>query len=127
MIPGAAPQPRGDTNTTGEGRQMTETSWTDDDPMTFVTVWEPEAGREQELFEILRSQTETWMTKLPGFRSTRLYLEDDGKHIVSATEWDNSAAHAAAQANPSFGPLLAEAIAFSKRTSMRCHSFRVIA
>ena len=60
----------------------------DNQPVTQITVVEPEAGKQAEALSLMRERAR-FMSRQPGFVSISLHRSLDGRRIVNYVQWQN--------------------------------------
>jgi heme-degrading monooxygenase HmoA len=73
----------------------------DQQPVTQVTVIEPEPGKQAEALSLMAERAR-FMARQPGFVSISLHRSLDGKRIVNYIQWQNRDLLAAAHKSPEF-------------------------
>jgi heme-degrading monooxygenase HmoA len=74
---------------------------TDNQPVTQITVVEPEPGRQAEALSVM-SERARFMARQPGFVSISLHRSLDGRRIVNYIQWQNRDLLQAAHKSPEF-------------------------
>jgi heme-degrading monooxygenase HmoA len=74
---------------------------TDNQPVTQITVVEPELGRQAEALSVM-SERARFMARQPGFVSISLHRSLDGRRIVNYIQWQNRDLLQAAHKSPEF-------------------------
>jgi heme-degrading monooxygenase HmoA len=74
---------------------------TDNQPITQITVVEPEPGKQAEAFSLM-SERARFMARQPGFISITLHRSLDGQRIVNYVQWANRELLQAAHRSPEF-------------------------
>ena len=69
-------------------------------PVTLINVLSVEPENQQALLASLKANTETVITSLKGWISTRLVASLDGKRVVICSEWETPADVDAMRADP---------------------------
>jgi quinol monooxygenase YgiN len=67
---------------------------------TLINVLTFEPENQQELFELLRGNTESVVTRLDGWISTSFIAAKDQRHLVIYSQWRDFASVEAMRANP---------------------------
>jgi heme-degrading monooxygenase HmoA len=70
-------------------------------PVTQITIVEPEPGKQQEALEVMRDRAR-FMARQPGFVSISLHRSLDGRRIVNYIQWSNRDLLRAAHKSPEF-------------------------
>jgi heme-degrading monooxygenase HmoA len=70
-------------------------------PVTQITVVEPEPGKENEAFALM-SDRARFMARQPGFVSISLHKSLDGRRIVNYVQWQSPDLLRAAHKSPEF-------------------------
>ena len=74
---------------------------TDHQPVTQITVVEPDPGKQAEALSVMRERAR-FMARQPGFISISLHRSLDGKRIVNYIQWQNRDLLRAAHHAPEF-------------------------
>lgn len=74
---------------------------TDNQPVTQITVVEPEPGRQAEALSVMTERAR-FMARQPGFVSISLHRSLDGRRIVNYIQWQNRDLLQAAHKSPEF-------------------------
>jgi heme-degrading monooxygenase HmoA len=74
---------------------------TNNQPVTQITVVEPEPGRQAEALSVM-SERARFMARQPGFVSISLHRSLDGRRIVNYIQWQNRDLLQAAHKSPEF-------------------------
>jgi heme-degrading monooxygenase HmoA len=74
---------------------------TDHQPVTQITVVEPEPGKQDEALALMKKRAE-FMARQPGFVSISLHRSLDGRRIVNYVQWQSRDQLAAAHHAPQF-------------------------
>jgi heme-degrading monooxygenase HmoA len=56
---------------------------------TFINVFTCEPASQNELLMVLRHETESVVSRLPGFVSANLHRSTDGRRVVNYAQWDD--------------------------------------
>lgn len=84
---------------------------TADAHVSLIVSLSPQPGRQTELVELLRENTETVIMGLKGWVSTRMIASDDGAGVVIVSQWESAEDVAAMKADPrmtAYFPRIAE-------------------
>jgi quinol monooxygenase YgiN len=71
-----------------------------EEPVVLINVLKVEPTKQQALIALLQQNTETVITTLTGWRSTRLIAAQDGASVVICSEWESPAAVEAMRSDP---------------------------
>jgi quinol monooxygenase YgiN len=63
-----------------------------DESVILVNMLKANPGKQDALVALLRQNTETVIRTLPGWKTTRLIVAQDGSRVVIYSEWDSAAA-----------------------------------
>lgn len=74
---------------------------TDKQPVTQITVIEPEAGKQAETLSLMTERAR-FMAKQPGFISVSLHRSLDGRRIVNYIQWQSRDLLQSAHKSPEF-------------------------
>jgi heme-degrading monooxygenase HmoA len=74
---------------------------TDDQPVTQITIVEPEQGKQAEALSLMTERAR-FMAKQPGFVSISLHRSLDGRRIVNYIQWRNRELLQSAHKSPEF-------------------------
>ena len=74
---------------------------TDNQPVTQITIIEPEPGKQAEALSLMTERARFMATR-PGFVSVSLHRSEDGTHLVNYVQWKNREQLAAAHHSPEF-------------------------
>lgn len=74
---------------------------TDQQPVTQITVIEPEAGKQAEALSLITERAR-FMAKQPGFISVSLHRSLDGRRIVNYIQWQSRDLLRSAHKSPDF-------------------------
>jgi heme-degrading monooxygenase HmoA len=74
---------------------------TDNQPVTQITIVEPEPGRQAEALALM-SERARFMARQPGFISISLHRSLDGRRIVNYVQWQSRDLLQAAHKSPEF-------------------------
>src|SRR6266702_3979102 len=74
---------------------------TDNQPVTQITVIEPDQGKQAEALALMTERAR-FMARQPGFISIGLHRSLDGRRIVNYIQWQNRELLQAAQKSPEF-------------------------
>ena len=69
-------------------------------PITLINILAVSPGRQQELIDLLRANTETVIRTLKGWIATDLIASADGEQVVIHSRWETGADIAAMRADP---------------------------
>lgn len=72
-----------------------------DQPVTQITVVEPEPGKVEEALQVMRDRAQ-FMARQPGFVSICLHRSLDGRRIVNYVQWRSRDQLRAAHQSPEF-------------------------
>lgn len=70
-------------------------------PVTQITIVEPETGKQDEALSVMRERAD-FMSRQPGFISISLHRSVDGRRIVNYIQWDSRERLHAAHSSPEF-------------------------
>lgn len=70
-------------------------------PVTQITIVEPEPGRQNEALSLMKDRAR-FMSRQPGFISISLHRSLDGRRIVNYIQWRNRSLLQAAHKSPEF-------------------------
>jgi heme-degrading monooxygenase HmoA len=70
-------------------------------PVTQITVVEPEPGKQAQALDLMRERAH-FMARQPGFVSISLHRSLDGRRIVNYVQWESRDLLAAAHRSPQF-------------------------
>ena len=70
-------------------------------PITQITVVEPEPGKQNEALSLMQERAR-FMARQPGCRSITLHRSTDGKRIVNYIQWDSRDLLMSAHRSPEF-------------------------
>lgn len=71
-----------------------------DQPVTLITLFTVDPGRQAALVALLRENTETVIRTLPGWQATRIIAAQDGTRVVICSDWGSAAAVDAMRSDP---------------------------
>ncbi len=71
-----------------------------DQPVVLINLLKVEPARQAALIALLKQNTDTVITTLVGWRSTRLIAADDGASVIIYSEWETPAAVEAMRGDP---------------------------
>jgi quinol monooxygenase YgiN len=74
---------------------------TDQQPVTQITVVEPEPGKQDEALSLMHERAR-FMARQPGCRSITLHRSLDGKRIVNYIQWESRDLLMSAHRSPQF-------------------------
>ena len=74
---------------------------TDHQPVTQITVIEPEAGKQDEALAVMAERAR-FMARQPGFVSISLHRSLDGRRIVNYVQWQSQELLRSAHKSPEF-------------------------
>jgi heme-degrading monooxygenase HmoA len=74
---------------------------THNQPVTQITIVEPEPGKQEEALEVMTERAR-FMARQPGFVSVSLHRSLDGRRIVNYIQWANRDLLRAAHKSPEF-------------------------
>jgi heme-degrading monooxygenase HmoA len=74
---------------------------TDNQPVTQITVIEPEPGKQAEALALMTERA-SFMARQPGFISISLHRSLDGRRIVNYVQWKNRDLLQSAHKSPDF-------------------------
>ena len=74
---------------------------TDNQPVTQITVIEPEPGKQAEALSLMTARAR-FMTRQPGFISVSLHRSLDGRRIVNYIQWQSRDLLHSAHQSPGF-------------------------
>src|ERR1700716_1964048 len=83
-------------------------------PVTLINVFTVEAGKQQELIELLIRATEGSVRHARGFLSARLHRSLDGTKVTMYAQWRSNEEYQAMRKDPGPLPYLQRALAISK-------------
>jgi len=69
-------------------------------PVILINLLKAHPGKQEDLFALLKLNTETVIRTLPGWKTTRLIASDDGSGVAIYSEWDSPEAIDAMRADP---------------------------
>jgi quinol monooxygenase YgiN len=70
-----------------------------DQSVVLVDLLKAHAGKQEELLELLKLNTDSVIRTLPGWRTTRLIASGDGRGVAIYSEWETPAAIEAMRAD----------------------------
>ena len=70
------------------------------DNLTLINIFSVAPENRDRLAKLLQEGTDSWISKIPGFVSSALYLSRDGQRIVIQGQWRSAEAIAAMRQNP---------------------------
>lgn len=76
---------------------------TDRTPVTVISAFTVEPGRQDELVALLRTNADTWLRQLPGFLAAAIHVSSDGTRVLNYAQWESEAAIQAMRTDPNFG------------------------
>lgn len=71
-----------------------------DEPVVLINLLKVEPANQDALVALLKQNTDTVITTLAGWKSTRLIAASDGASVVICSEWESAADVAAMRADP---------------------------
>jgi quinol monooxygenase YgiN len=83
-------------------------------PVTLINVFTVEAGKQQELIELLIKATEGSVRHARGFLSARLHRSLDGTKVTMYAQWRSNEEYQAMRKDPGPLPYLQQALAIAK-------------
>ncbi len=71
-----------------------------DGPVTLINLLKVEPEKQTALIALLRQNIDTIVSKLPGWKTSRLIAASDGSGVVIVSEWETPAAVEAMRRDP---------------------------
>lgn len=90
-----------------------------DQSVILINLLKAKPGKQEELFALLKENTDTVIRTLPGWQATRLIPASDGSGVAIYSEWDTPAAVQAMRTDPrmmAYFPRIAELASLASMT-----------
>jgi len=88
--------------------------------LTLINIFSVAPESRDRLAKLLQEGTDSWISRIPGFVSSTLYLSRDGKRIVIQGQWENAEAIAAMRQSPEMPGYFERIQALAKMEAITC-------
>ena len=89
-----------------------------DQSVVLVDLLKAHAGKQEELLELLKLNTESVIRTLPGWKTTRLIAAGDGRRVAIYSRWETPAAIEAMRADERMQACFRKAASLASRESL---------
>ena len=88
--------------------------------LTLINIFSVAPENRDRLAKLLQEGTDSWISKIPGFISSTLYLSRDGQRIVIQGQWQSAQAIAAMRQSPEMPAYFERIQALAKMEAITC-------